>query len=497
MPRFREKCAHYSCNAISLSGGPAPASRIISYMRKKNDAKRALEESTRAQNDTTKRSAHCVNNHFLPSIASGSENFKISSSDVNDGFSFKNGLRWVIPYARTFKTHVKRRWVGRQVLHVLTSEFSAFPASYYREAVLEGRIRIEGQRVTPEDVLCDGHVLTHSTTIFEPPVAALPIVVLYASRESTANKSVLDFFILSKPCGIPVHPGAAYRKNSLLKIVKSRRGVHFSDCSKVTTLPAASQRLHDVADNAANDRETVSAGRRPHCVFDSSCSAEKFLPQEALVAVLKRLALAHKPQIQFNDDGSADCSCLERLRELDLTTLRPLHRLDRLTSGVVIMSGCSQRAVSFDAALRENRVSKLYLARVIGNFSKICSSPLLSATTALSRAFPHLLVAGHVYCVNSKKGEYRFTALDAGHSRKHEATTPALNVSKSPPICCLAGGDSSARCPDAVTLQKFSGENPTSGKYAETSFYHILYDAHLDESLVLCSPVTGRTHQLR
>ena len=54
------------------------------------------------------------------------------------------GLRHVKPYYCTFTAYVKKRWLGKELLHVFTSEFAAFPPSYYTEAINSGRITVNG-----------------------------------------------------------------------------------------------------------------------------------------------------------------------------------------------------------------------------------------------------------------------------------------------------------------------------------------------------------------
>jgi RluA family pseudouridine synthase len=116
-------------------------------------------------------------------------------------------------------------------------------------------------------------------------------------------------------------------------------------------------------------------------------------------------------------------------------TLRPsygplylCHRLDKLTSGIVILSKSSARASQVQRQIREKSVIKQYLARVKGEFpqSITCDEAVRNLDTKV----------GYI-----------------------------------------------------------NGCKPR--KEATTIFYKLKYNELLDESLVLCQPLTGRTHQIR
>ena len=50
-----------------------------------------------------------------------------------------------------------------------------------------------------------------------------------------------------------------------------------------------------------------------------------------------------------------------------------VHRLDRQTSGIVFFAKTDKDANMFREAMVANQVAKVYLARVLGDFRKICS----------------------------------------------------------------------------------------------------------------------------
>ncbi|AET41505.1 pseudouridine synthase PUS6 Ecym_8220 [Eremothecium cymbalariae DBVPG len=107
----------------------------------------------------------------------------------------------------------------------------------------------------------------------------------------------------------------------------------------------------------------------------------------------------------------------------------PCHRLDKITSGILIFAKNQDTASVLQAQIRERTMKKLYLARVEGEFSKngACSK------------YP-------IYTFEPKK--------------------------------TLAGAFSQV-------------------KDSETEFLRIDYNESLNQSLVLCKPFSGRTHQIR
>jgi 23S rRNA-/tRNA-specific pseudouridylate synthase len=57
---------------------------------------------------------------------------------------------------------------------------------------------------------------------------------------------------------------------------------------------------------------------------------------------------------------------------LKKTGLKTVHRLDRQTSGIVFFAKSDSESNKFREALLGDKVSKVYYARVLGDFSTIC-----------------------------------------------------------------------------------------------------------------------------
>jgi 23S rRNA-/tRNA-specific pseudouridylate synthase len=59
--------------------------------------------------------------------------------------------------------------------------------------------------------------------------------------------------------------------------------------------------------------------------------------------------------------------------ELNYKDLKTVHRLDRQTSGIVFFAKKDTSSNEFREALIDNKISKVYYARVKGDFRKACT----------------------------------------------------------------------------------------------------------------------------
>lgn len=80
-------------------------------------------------------------------VSFGAEHFAETS------YYFEGGLRKVRPYYFDFRTYCKGRWVGRSLLHVFGTEFRAQPLAYYRAAARAGRLRLNEEPVRDLDIV--------------------------------------------------------------------------------------------------------------------------------------------------------------------------------------------------------------------------------------------------------------------------------------------------------------------------------------------------------
>lgn len=144
-------------------------------------------------------------------------------------YRIENGLRIVEPYYFTYQTYCKERWRGRPLIDIYDSEFRDRPLEYYRDAIIQGHITVNGHPVDPGYLMVDHDLVTHTIHRHEPPVTADPIGII--SEDD-------DMIVINKPSGVPVHAAGRYNYNSVLEIMKAERGLNFKGhpCNRLDRL---------------------------------------------------------------------------------------------------------------------------------------------------------------------------------------------------------------------------------------------------------------------
>lgn len=87
-----------------------------------------------------------------------------------------NIIRQVKPYIQEFKTFAKGRWLGRDIIEVLTREFGGHPKEYWLNAVEKGHVRINNEIVPFNYKFRNSDVFLHRTHRYA--IVALPIAKL-------------------------------------------------------------------------------------------------------------------------------------------------------------------------------------------------------------------------------------------------------------------------------------------------------------------------------
>ncbi|KAL4175734.1 hypothetical protein KRP22_000695 [Phytophthora ramorum] len=139
----------------------------------------------------------------------------------------------------------------------------------------------------------------------------------------------------------------------------------------------------------------------------------------------------------------------------DLPPLNIVHRLDRLTSGVVLLAKNATKAKTLSLCIADRQASKTYLARVRGQFPDALDSAVQEKMVGAAKA----------NCSTSI-----ITFPEEG----------AIRISC--PLRCLSARDGVWECHE-------------DGKPSETLVRLVRTDK--STSLMKCKPVTGRTHQIR
>ncbi|KAG0260382.1 hypothetical protein DFQ27_003574 [Actinomortierella ambigua] len=171
----------------------------------------------------SKRHKESKHNHYGGQQLNKKKKYKIDPTEneeslKNAEYFFENGLRKVRPYFYRYQTYAKGRWLGRELIEVMNTEFRDRDTKYYEKAIKDGLITINGNTVTGSYIMRNSDVLEHSIHRHEPPVA------------DSAVKVVLDqdgVLVVDKPSSIPVHPSGRYRHNTILHILMKEQGYKF------------------------------------------------------------------------------------------------------------------------------------------------------------------------------------------------------------------------------------------------------------------------------
>ncbi|KAG0003437.1 hypothetical protein BGZ80_002652 [Entomortierella chlamydospora] len=158
----------------------------------------------------------------------------------NAEFYFENGR----PYFFKYQTFAKGRWLGRELIEVFNTEFRDRDNTFYERAIKDGRIKINGEKVSKEYIVKNSDIVAHDIHRHEPPVANLPVKVV---REDDG------VIIVDKPSSIPVHPSGRYRHNTVLHILMREQG--YKDLFPVNRLDRLTSGLMIIALSVKRARE--------------------------------------------------------------------------------------------------------------------------------------------------------------------------------------------------------------------------------------------------
>ncbi|KAF2011507.1 pseudouridine synthase [Aaosphaeria arxii CBS 175.79] len=145
-------------------------------------------------------------------------------------YYLEDGLRKVKPYHFTYNTFCKERWRGREILDIFASEFRDRPTEYYKKAILEGRVVLNGKQVPGLDTIVkNGDVISHTLHRHEPPVSSKAIGIVHEDD---------DLIVIDKPAGMPVHPAGRYNFNSIIELMRADRGYSWNPlpCNRLDRL---------------------------------------------------------------------------------------------------------------------------------------------------------------------------------------------------------------------------------------------------------------------
>ncbi|KAJ8594230.1 pseudouridine synthase [Rhizopogon salebrosus TDB-379] len=126
-------------------------------------------------------------------------------------------LKKLAPYWYPYTTMAKERWLGREILEIVSTEFRDRSMEYYRYALDSGVTTINGKVARPDTVVRNGDRIENVVHRHEPPVTSNPVkVVLHDMKR--------NFLVIDKPGSIPVHASGRYYRHSLVEILRHEFG---------------------------------------------------------------------------------------------------------------------------------------------------------------------------------------------------------------------------------------------------------------------------------
>lgn len=276
-----------------------------------------------------------------------------------------------------------------------------------------------------------------------------------------------DLLVVEKPASVPVHAGGSYKQCTLVGLLEAGRW----------------------------EGETKATPS-----FSSSSSVA--LEQDAKVEA-------------WHVEGKA--------LQYTVPKLHTTHRLDRLTSGLVLLAKTKQKAQKLFSEFKEDKIQKTYLCKVKGNFFDLESNSMKLADAGLKlqvgkpadnpglaldpdlcakladasdfseeekRDFGRFRadLEGWIKCKDFKIGVHVF--LDKPEDEEdHAAKRRKLEHELAQPESLQTDKKSNQK------ERKMSDANEP--KWSRTRFFPIIYDPKSNTSIVVAQPETGRTHQIR
>lgn len=111
----------------------------------------------------------------------------------------------------------KERWLGREILEVVSTEFRDRSMEYYRYALESGVTSINGRPAKPDTIIRNGDRIENVVHRHEPPITSTPVKIILHDKER-------GFLVINKPGSIPVHATGRYYHHSLVQILRNDFG---------------------------------------------------------------------------------------------------------------------------------------------------------------------------------------------------------------------------------------------------------------------------------
>ncbi|KAF8161363.1 tRNA-pseudouridine synthase [Crassisporium funariophilum] len=199
-----------------------------------------------------------------------------------------HGLKKIPPYWYPYTTMTKMRWIGRELLEVVSTEFRDRSMEYYRYALESGVTTVNGRIAKPDTILRDGDRVENVVHRHEPPVTSKPVKVLLHDVER-------EFIVVDKPGSIPVHASGRYYRNTLIEILVDDFGYKKCyPCNRLDRLTSGLMIIPLSADRARQLTEEFVAGtvRKEYIArVKGRFPSEEFVCEEPLLTVDRQMGL--------------------------------------------------------------------------------------------------------------------------------------------------------------------------------------------------------------
>ena len=115
------------------------------------------------------------------------------------------------PAEQIYESYLPGKYIGYTVEDYFASRFPYFSREQWLERILDGRIEVNGNRVTPGQVLKEHDFIVTRMGVREEPPADRRLKIVYEDE---------SIRVFNKGAPLPVHPSGRYYKNSMTEILK-------------------------------------------------------------------------------------------------------------------------------------------------------------------------------------------------------------------------------------------------------------------------------------
>ncbi|CAE7499199.1 Rpusd2 [Symbiodinium sp. KB8] len=441
------------------------------------------------------------------------------------------GLRRVHAYTTVLRTFCKERWAGQDMLDIFQDEFHASSAQFYADALAVGAAGLGGIPGQKGTVMKNGDYMANRVVRLEPPVPNIPLKIVAFAQVVPGDHQVAP---ASAPASQPDQDHGQLLADALKYPAAPR-----AERSKIDAFgthlqavePGQELKASIVAAAAASAATGCLDSTSPHTVQGVAPAPRRTITQDTPVGEhpWDVIVVNKPPGVSVHFGGAYKYNTVAMLLahtlQLPVTGMHSAHRLDRPTSGCLLMARDSPGGRGMTRMIENGLLTKYYVAKVRGVFPAPGggSDPPPTAPAWLA---PHVKTAwvhpstrdvpgdkphlpDEVRAAATARQPDRFTCLGEVYQAACEAVSAPVVAASAPPQWL------SVVAPIARTTAKFGNMCVGGGgKFAQSRFVrlavigpdgqHLPSDAtppahQQDEcmSLVLCQPMTGRTHQLR